>query len=360
MAYRPQAVHDPGNLIDAPIYDTFPKRPVRDQDETSNTLGPGIRINWDDDNNNGTEDFAESGIEIPEENDLIEVKVDRLPGQGDLVLAAGSRLALFYNHDKETPIPLDMTLPQTEPLQFVNNQVTVLVEWLDNQHGFDNLSLVDPATSTTLDTVRFHSFRSIIVAFGGDGQNPADTDGDGSIGDPIQGGPNREGIFDIAQNMYNEGWDVLAFNEKDETLGVDIPYTEILNAREDRFVERHAVIGYSHGGGATHDLIQELYADLDRITDVGVFLDAVDQFGINAENDWPDVTVYLLNIYQDNTALSGDDIDDSEVLPGAMLEEINTTTDPAWNNTLDHFSIDDDPQVQQLIRTRLQQRLINR
>jgi hypothetical protein len=44
----------------------------------------------------------------------------------------------------------------------------------------------------------------------------------------------------------------------------------------------------------------------------------------------------------------------------ATLEEIPTTTLPGWNHTLDHSEIDDDPHVQQLIRTRILQLLINR
>ena len=375
-AYRPQAIHDPNNLVDAPIYDTFPKRPVREQDEGSNTLGPGIRMNFDDDNSNGIDDVAESGIEIPEENDLIEVRVDRLPGQGDLVLETitSFKLGLYYTHDKETLVPLDQTNPnRTEPLAFINNTVTVYVEWKDATYSFESLNLVDPATAMPLDGLRFHSFKSLIVAFGGLNQNPVDTDGDGSIGDPVQGGPNREGIFDIAQSMYDTGWDVLAFGQADETVGVDVPSTEIVNARQQRFVERHAVIGYSYGGGATHDLIEGLIDEDndndgdpdDILTFVGVFLDAVDQFGINAENDWPAIAIYLLNIYSQINEpgvgdLGGADINDDEVLTGAALEEINTTTNPGWNNTLDHYSIDDDLQVQQLIRTRLQQNLQNR
>jgi len=161
----------------------------------------------------------------------------------------------------------------------------------------------------------------------------------------------------------------LAFNEEAELIGGDVPTTEILDARQRRFVERHAVIGYSHGGGATHDLIQELFnedndgdGDIDEVfTDIGVFLDAVDQFGLAAENDWPDVALYLLNIYQEIPfQLGGADINDNEVEAGLLLEEINTTTDPGWDDSLDHFSIDDDPQVQQLVRTRLQQILQNR
>jgi len=122
-AHRPQSVQDPNSPVDAPIYDPFPKKPVREQDETSNTLGPGIRINHDDDNSNGTVDALESGMAIPLENDLIEVTVDRLPGQGNLVLQAGPRLRLYYNQDKESPVP--MTGGTSEVLPFNNNTISV-------------------------------------------------------------------------------------------------------------------------------------------------------------------------------------------------------------------------------------------
>ena len=98
-AYRPQSVHDPDSPADAPAYDPIPRTAVRQQDEMSNTLGPGIRINFDDDNENGTQDALESGTEIPRENDLIEVRVDRLPGTENLVLVPQSPLTLYYNHD---------------------------------------------------------------------------------------------------------------------------------------------------------------------------------------------------------------------------------------------------------------------
>ncbi|MCI0563218.1 MAG: hypothetical protein MN733_32475, partial [Nitrososphaera sp.] len=199
------------------IYDPFPKKPVLEADETDNNLGPGIRINFDDDNSNGTMDAAEAGVAIPQENDLIEVKVDRLPGTGNLVLQAGPRLKLYYDYNKATPIPL--AGGTSGPLNFTNNTATLFVEWIDSNHGTDTLSLVDPATMNTLDTIRLHSFRSLVVVFGGRGQNPNDTDKDGSIGDPRPGGPlNREGIFDVAQVLYDGGWDVMAFDEADYVL----------------------------------------------------------------------------------------------------------------------------------------------
>lgn len=159
--------------------------------------------------------------------------------------------------------------------------------------------------------------------------------------------------------MYDTGWDVLAFDEEDYDASDDIPYTEVINARQNRFVQRHGVIGYSQGGGATHDLIERAFDEENIITNIGVMLDAVRHNGINSETDWPDVAFYLLSFYQTNSFLRGGDIDNSEVLPGATLEEVNTTADPGWNAALDHSSIDDDLQVGNLIVNRLRQILID-
>jgi hypothetical protein len=270
---------------------------------------------------------------------------------------------LYYDHDKETPIPLDENLIQTEPLPFVNNTITIFVEWAAAEHGTDILGLVDALSFATLDSIRFHTFRSLVIVFGGNGQNPMDTDGDGSIGDPVRGSTtNREGIFDLAQGLYDTGWDVLAFDEEDVDASEDVPFTEAKNAAQ-RLVSPEfggglSVMGYSQGGGATHDLIERLTEeDENFITIYGVYLDAVDHDSLFAENDWPDVAFYLLSFYETNSSLNGGDVDDEEVLAGATLEEINTTTDSGWNHSLDHYLIDDNLQVHQRILLRLNQLL---
>jgi hypothetical protein len=374
IAYRPQSVQDPNDPVDGAIYDRpttggypggFPKRPVREQDETSNFIGPGIRINWDDDNNSGVDDVNESGGNgIDLENDLIEVKVERLPGQGDLVLSFGSRLALFYDYDKETPIP--STGSTTQPLQFDgNDSVTIFVEYTNATHGTDTVSLVDQATSTTLDSLRFHSFRSLVVVFGGRGQDPQDTDKDGSIGDPDPdpdgGAGNREGIFDLAQGLYESGWDVMAFDSRSSMIFdnvVGVAEAEIKNAWDRRFINPNnpnpslngsgfAILGYSWGGGVTNDLIEELFAD-GYTTIYGLYLDAVEWGFIpnpTEENDWPNETIFLLNIWQPNGVgeLGGGPISNpEEVPPFSQLEQFEFTAE-------DHYSIDDEPEVHDLI-----------
>jgi hypothetical protein len=229
-AYRPQGIHHEDNPT-GPIYDAplapHIKTPVTEEDENSNTEGPGIRINTDDDNQNGVPDRAEIGTAVPKENDLIEVKIERLPGTGNLVLSAGSRLQMWLHHDRTGLIE------SNEPLNFVNNESRVFVEWVDSNHGTETLTLIDEGTQTPLDSLRFHSFRSMVVIFGGNTQNPRDTDKDGRLGDQIKDGPNREGIFDFASELYVTGWDVYAYNEE---VDLNIPLNEVINAVDRRFV----------------------------------------------------------------------------------------------------------------------------
>jgi hypothetical protein len=295
--YRPQGVYDPDDTSTPnPIYDPFPRRPVLAEDEAHPDEGPGIRINYDDDDSSGTADVFQTGSAITRENDLIEVRIERLPGLGDMVLTKNNQLSLFFDHNKDTLVPLDVFGNTTLPLPFVNNVVTVWVEWSSSTHGTAGLNLIEVGNPSMVDSISFHSFESLILAFGGNTQNPADTSGDGSIGDAIDEFGNREGIFDVAQFMYDTGWDVLAFDEEDYNTADDVSYTEVVNARTQRFVERHGIIGFSHGGGATHDLIERLWNENDIVTDLGVMVDEVRHNGVFAETDWPDAAFWLLHI----------------------------------------------------------------
>jgi len=347
-AYRPQFRQDPNAPVAGPIYAPWPKTRVLEQDENSNTLGAGIRMNADDDNQNGTRDRFESGIAIPAEDDLIELRVDRLPGQGNMVLVASSDIALYYDPKKATPLPTDMS-GNYLPLTFTNNRATVWVEWIGADHGFATVTLVDQASSTSQDSIRFHTFRTLWVVFGGNGQNPADTDGDGSIGDPVQGGPNREGIFDVAQSLYNSGWNVLPFDEEDVDAFADVPYTVITQAVDWGQVEWFGIMGYSQGGGATHDLIERTFDD-GYVPAMGVWVDAIDHDGALEENDWPNEVLYLLDIWEDNDLLldGGPVTNADERFPGTEYEEFDAT-----GLGLDHSSIDDSPTIHNLIRNRI-------
>jgi hypothetical protein len=201
-AFRPQQFQDPDNPTNAPIYAPFAKHAVGEQDEDSTTLGPGIRINNDDDNMNGIADRFESGNSIPLENDLIEVRVDRVPGQGNMVLETSGHLGLYYTYDKSTPINFQ-TATRTDPLNFVNNTVTVWVEWSAADHGTDVLRLRNATTLTIIDSLTFHTFHSAVLAFGGHTQVPAD---------PVPD-PNNFGVFRTAIELYTQGYDARMYDE---------------------------------------------------------------------------------------------------------------------------------------------------
>jgi hypothetical protein len=358
-AYRPQGVLSLQGANNPKYEDPFPRTEVSEEDENTTLEGPGIRINADDDNQNGQADRAEMGSTIAEENDLIELRIDRLPGQGNMVLSAGPQLLMWTNYSKTTQVE------SNTPITFAvgSNSTSVWVEWVDSEHGTESITLFDQATMTPHDTVRFHSFRSMVVVFGGNGQNPFDGNRDGNIADPIKGDPgNSEGIFHVAMNMYVTGWDVYAYNEE---TNLNFVHNEILNGFDRRFVGPDfmggpeggvAIMGYSHGAGATRMLIEMLTEsdpEGDFITQYGVYLDGVTFGGITPENTWPEATFYMLNIYETvDPKWHGADIDDDEVLPGALLEEHNVTDEISAN--IDHEHIDDNVQVQATIRARLE------
>jgi len=359
--YQPQDIQDENNPQQGPLYDfPFPKKAVREEYEFSSTFGPGIRINSDP-------DPVVNGIST--EDDLVEVEIDRGPGQGAVSLERSGALNLYYDYAGTMPIPLTDGF-HTVPLALNGNVLNVFVEWGALQHGTDILSLVDATTFAVLDSVRFHTFTSAVVMFGGKGHNEADKDGDGNIGDAVGGvlvGNNREGDFDVAQRLRDSGWNVLAYASPEVNTNTVIQpaYDEIVNEVTYQLIGDPfnygggvSVMGYSWGGGAAHDLIEKLWFDFDYNVVYGVFLDAV-QHPTKAppipETDWPEGVFYLLNIYQTNTVPDGAKIDPNDVPPGAMLEDIDTKTAPGYPGNLVHQLIDDNPQVQNKILSLLGQ-----
>jgi hypothetical protein len=215
----------------------------------------------------------------------------------------------------------------------------------------------------------------MVVIFGGNGQNPRDTDRDGRLGDPRNAaGTNREGIFDLASELYVTGWDVYGYNEE---VDLNIPFTEVVHAVDLRSVRPDlefftgggvAIMGYSQGGGAAHDLIEMLTTFYDQekqeffASMLGVYVDAVERqiFPANdpiPQTDYPDLAAYLLNIFQRSplpNVFVGNYIDEDENPPGTTVEDVDLGT------TLNHEQIDDDLGVKQRIRTKLNEILIRR
>ena len=114
-----------------------------------------------------------------------------------------------------------------------------------------------------------------------------------------------------------------------------------------------AIFGYSHGGGSTHDLAERL----DDNRAIGVFSIDFTAYVDGIENDsdtdlgketrLPPSTGYHANYYQRCTPffLCGDSVSGANV-------DLNVSTTP-WGANLDHFTIDDAPEVLNGIRDQL-------
>lgn len=71
--------------------------------------------------------------------------------------------------------------------------MTVYVEWNDQVHGTGDLQVVDTDTGFVFDTLKFHTFTSVIIVLGGWNQVPSPSTND------------EQGVFLIADEIYKVG-----------------------------------------------------------------------------------------------------------------------------------------------------------
>src|SRR5262249_5335245 len=172
--------------------------------------------------------------------------------------------------------------------------LTVWIEWAAAQQGVADLRLEPLAATFALDMLRFHTFGSIIIALGGEGQNPS-----------VPVDPNH-GTFVTGIDLYNSGYDVFLHSEADVAPDGSGPaYNEVVDAIQHRMVNRVGIFGYSHGGGSTFFLADRL--DVNR-AGIGVFdivatsyVDGVENnsnIDVNPETRRPPSSEYHANQYQ--------------------------------------------------------------
>lgn len=344
LAYRPQT--------DGPGYgNPFRKTTVPDNLEES--PGAGIRVNGDDDDEDSTADNGDSSV--AGENDLIEVllEVSEVNPPTNIVeyvlIRSSTNIVVWENLTKGTAI-LD-TGTETN-ITFSTAQKTVWVECVAAGSADLEIKVRRISDSQVLseDKIHFYPFTSIVIALGGEGQeNPSDP------ADP------NHGVFQLAGDLYRQGYDVHMYDEDNVGNDGDGPvYDEVVSAIQERTVTNVAIYGYSHGGGSTHDLAERL--DDNRGT-IGTFtnsftayIDGVAQPLAFQENRRPPASGYHVNYYQEaapfapDWGLEGGPIDDP---PGADYEE--NVDDPTPTHT--HFTIDDDTNVLNGIETRLTPRV---
>lgn len=322
-------------------YAPFVRTAVSEADEESASRGPGIRIN-------GPGDVDPSG-----EDDLIEVVAQVDPPGARLALRRGNpALRVWTTRDRQPGTEIPFVADKTGPLPIAagQSQFTFWVEWSAAQQGLALLHVESPSLTVPKDTLLFHTFRSIVIALGGESQVPTDPP------DP------NHGTFVAAQALYRRGYDIHMYDEDGVAAdGSGVVFNETASAIRDRGVGAVAIFGYSHGGGSTYDLAELL--DISRPA-LGVFeiqfTSYVDSVSNNSDIDTaqelrrPPSTAMHLNHYQHGSFFEDLGLDGGPVVssvPPPTGLDVETTP---WGASSTHFEVDDFVQVLDLLRLSLE------
>jgi len=277
-AYRP--------TTEGPAYGIpFDKHEV--PEDLEETPGAGIRVNGD----------TESGTN---ENDLIEVELNAEPyptpsGLTYVLKRQNSNIKVWDSQTMGTAI-LDSGTEATITFSAATKTV-----WVENPSGGSaDLEFIARSGTTDVckDKVHFYPFTSIVIALGGETQNPSDP------ADP------NNGIYQLAIDLYNQGYDVHMYDEDAVDYGgAGATYNEVVNAVQHRGVSQVAVYGYSHGGGSTFLLVNLLNNNRGAIGTFTIpftaYIDAVeDEFmgDMNQEHRRPPSSAFHVNYYQEGVA----------------------------------------------------------
>lgn len=323
--YRPQT-----EAYGAP----FQRRAVPEAQE--HLPGAGIRLNGDDDNGNGLADVTESSVSG--ENDLIELRLQVSPapaptGWEYALVRSGPSVKAWYQSTKGVAA-LDGN--DEVVLAFAAPSLTLWIEGVAASAA--TLQLVarprGGGTAVAADEVGLAPFTSVVIALGGENQSPSDPP------------DSNHGIFNIAANLYAMGYDVHMYDEDVvSSSGAGQAYDEVVRAVSQRGIGIVSMIGYSHGGGSTHDLAERLANNAGSIGTFSVpytaYIDGIENdsdIDLDAERRLPPGTQYHVNYYQRNDFfIRGNSV------PGADLN-LNVNSTP-WGGSLQHTSVDDHPNV---------------
>jgi hypothetical protein len=317
-------------------YIDYAQHPVAEATEADATRGPGIRINGDDDNRNGRPDFNDTTTAAGGDDDLVRVNVS----------GVGTRLTVGWT------VPLAVWTSNTKTARIdngasVSSGQSLWVEYVSSTHSTAGMMLTaveTPTSTTATDTLTFHSFRSVVIAIGGRGADP------NNFGDP------NLGAYNIAAQLYDQGYDVHLYAHSNvESNGRGAAYDEVVSAVLNRNADNVAIIGYSWGGGATYELAGGLQSN-SAIAAAGyrlqysAYIDAVQHRGLFSETRKPAGTSYHDNFYQRRDLF----------FKGNSVSGANNVnvTNTSWGRRLAHIGIDDDPTVQATIIANLTSRVV--
>jgi hypothetical protein len=314
----------------------FSRTPVPESEEL--TPGAGIRVNGD------TESAAE-------ENDLIEMELvvapfPPPPGVEFVLRRSGSNLRVWNDSGMDTPLLVSASEAQ---ITLAGGIMSVWVEDTSSVAGeieFVPRDILRNADLTS-DTVHFYPFSGIVIALGGLGQVPTDP------------ADNNHGTFQLAIELYGQGYDVHMFDEDSvSTDGSGLAYDEVVSAVQNRGINQVAIYGYSYGGGSTYDLAERLDNNQAAIglhnLVFTAYIDSVenDSLGLQ-ETRRPLGSQFHVNYYQGGSLFEDGGLDGGPTDPPGADFELNVD-DPTPTHT--HYTIDDDSVVLNGIATRLASR----
>lgn len=307
-----------------------PHFPARSASATRDTVG--IRVNRPDNPNN-----------------LIQVHLEAHPIVTDsrveyVLRRSGPDIRVWPNREKSSPAWLDDADQRQIDESALTNGIDIFVEStapgsadlvLEVRKLFDGKVLGSAA-------IRLKAFASLVVVLGGEFQHPEKYE-------PSNGALCSStgcGIFDLGYFLYSDGYDAMIFDEDDveDLSGKGRVFDSIKDAVENRGVNDIAIIGYSHGGGATFFLSVALFSqNLGGTFSLAftAYVDAVRSGTLVPEIYRPILSQYHLNIFQAHLPLHG-----AETLTlSAQFTENVPVNDKNWGTDLAHTSIDDDPNV---------------
>ena len=231
-------------------------------------------------------------------------------------------LDVWDEQDKSTPILLENNE------FFVASGGIAWVEWdsMDPTHTASTLELavLDRRTNREVfspDRLNFYPFKSTVVVFGGRDAQPLAPD---------------NGAFTMAIDLYNNGYDVHAYDESVVDDAAEVPYWEVRHAVENRGVTKVAIFGHSYGGGATYVLANGLknYPPQGSWTlAFTAYIDAVVHDGSTSEERRPPGSKYHVNYYQTHGAVDGEATDANDADGPTTNVDV---TDPPWGEPLYH------------------------
>lgn len=187
----------------------------------------------------------------------------------------------------------------------------------------------------------------------------------------------KDGMYDLAKKLYQEGYNVLHFDEDEigtgPFTGSNKGYDEVFSQIKSGMTDRVILIGYSHGGGSIHDLAEALNnskAELEKQrggkpfeVPLTVYVDAIQDFtDIEQMPEYrlPPGTQKHLNFYQENSVLKCALVRGCETFNSTNIEIENYNVNKEkWGKDLNHCSIPWSGEVQKKIKEEIDQVILS-